>query len=52
MRASPKAAEQSVSTSRVTRTLGRTMFRLAEAVPPIKRKMFGGLGSEPVAAKG
>jgi|GEM_PF-155282 len=48
--ASLKAAEQSVSTSRVTRAIGRTMFRLAEAVPPIKRKMFGGLGSEPKPA--
>lgn len=50
VRASLKTAEQSVSHNRIGRALGRTMFRLAEAVPPIKRKMFGGLGTEPVAA--
>ncbi|MBU3066916.1 FAD-dependent monooxygenase [Nocardia sp. NEAU-G5] len=50
VRASLKTAEQSVSTSRVGRALGRTMFRVVEAIPPLKRKMFGGLGTEPKTA--
>jgi len=50
VRASLKSAEQSVSTSRVGRALGRTMFRVVDAVPPLKRKMFGGLGTEPKPA--
>ncbi|WP_216896990.1 FAD-dependent oxidoreductase [Nocardia alni] len=50
VRASMKAAEQAVSHSRLTRSLGRTIFRLAEACPPLKRKMFGGLGTEPTPA--
>ncbi len=50
VRASLKAAEQAVTHSRITRSLGRTIFRLAEACPPLKRKMFGGLGSEPQPA--
>ncbi|MQY21123.1 FAD-dependent oxidoreductase [Nocardia macrotermitis] len=51
VRASLQAAEQSVSDSRVSRTMVRTVFRLAGALPPLKRKMFGGLGSEPEPAK-
>lgn len=50
VRASLKAAEQAVSTNRVGRALGRTMFRVVDAVPPLKRKMFGGMGTEPAKA--
>jgi len=51
VRASLQAAEQSVSDSRVSRTMARTAFRLAGALPPLKRKMFSGIGSEPEPAK-
>ncbi len=51
VRASLQAAEQSVSDSRVSRTMARTVFRVAGALPPLKRKMFGGIGSEPEPAQ-
>lgn len=50
VRASLQAAEQTVSDNRVARTMARTVFRLAGALPPLKRKMFGGIGTEPEPA--
>ncbi|MFD0361412.1 FAD-dependent oxidoreductase [Nocardia sp. GCM10030253] len=46
VRDSLTAAEQTVSDNSVGRAIGRTVFRVAEAVPPLKRKMFAGFGSE------
>ncbi|WP_228000993.1 FAD-dependent oxidoreductase [Nocardia australiensis] len=46
VRDSATAANQAVSDSRAGRTIGRMVFRVAEAVPSLKRKMFSDFGSE------
>ncbi|MEV6427664.1 NAD(P)/FAD-dependent oxidoreductase [Nocardia sp. NPDC051463] len=46
VRDSLTAAEQTVSDNSVGRAIGRTVFRVAQALPPLKRKMFAGFGSE------
>jgi 2-polyprenyl-6-methoxyphenol hydroxylase-like FAD-dependent oxidoreductase len=46
VRDSLTAANQTVSDGRIGRIIGRTMFRVAAAVPSLERKMFAGFGSE------
>ncbi|MFI9510135.1 FAD-dependent oxidoreductase [Nocardia sp. NPDC052566] len=45
VRTSLRAANQSVSDNRLARTAGRLVFRTVNAVPPLRRKMFAGLGA-------
>jgi 2-polyprenyl-6-methoxyphenol hydroxylase-like FAD-dependent oxidoreductase len=43
---SRRAMEQFLTTSEIRRTLSRAAFRVIDRVPPLKRRMLGGMGEE------
>lgn len=46
VRNSLKAATMAVSGNRASRLIGKTVFRMVNAVPPLKRRAFAGFGDE------